>query len=299
MLAAPASPPTQTSEISYLPDLVITISVPSLWNLSHRSFWSSVTLGSSLTLSSSGIGTLGGRPAKGKPGRRGKIPPLGTPPAGVLKLLVGPRGGKPGGRWGGPPAPPWGGGGRSPGKPKSGLGAKLGINGAENAIVALQGDMSHTDHWEPLWCVLSLPRSGLFWQGITINVCGGAAVTAGVSSVTAPHREGLTLGLRPQCWPGRHQPSPATPDRRDKSAAIATTRSGSSTESDGSPHRRHHSRLPAAPSAVLSLSSVQSGGQSAESSEKIINNPRLSQKADRQTGWQVWWQSLPVWVTLT
>lgn len=124
---------------SYLPDLVITISVPRPWNLSHSSFWSRVTLGSSLTDSSSGMGTLGGMPAKGKPGSLGNIPPLGTPLAGVLKLLVGPRGGNPGGRCGGWP---WCWGGMRPGNPKSGLGAKLGMKGAENAMVALQGDMT-------------------------------------------------------------------------------------------------------------------------------------------------------------
>ena len=74
-----------------------------------------------------------------KPGSLGNIPPFGTPLAGVLKLLVGPRGGNPGGRCGGWP---WCWGGRRPGKPKSGLGAKLGMKGAENAMVALQGDMT-------------------------------------------------------------------------------------------------------------------------------------------------------------
>ena len=122
----------------YLPDLVITISVPSLWNLSHKSFWSRVTLGSSLTLSSSGRGTRGGTPAKGNPGSLGKIAPLTPPPAGVLKLLVGPRAAP---RWGKPGGAPAAGGGMTPGKPKSGLGAKFGMNGVENAMLALQGDI--------------------------------------------------------------------------------------------------------------------------------------------------------------
>ena len=130
------------NKISYLPDLVITISVPSLWNLSHRSFWSKVTLGSSLTLSSSGRGTRGGTPAKGNPGSLGKIAPLMPPPAGVLKLLVGPRaapsGGNPGAMEEGTGA---GGAGKMPGNPKSGLGAKLGINGVVKAMFALQGDI--------------------------------------------------------------------------------------------------------------------------------------------------------------
>lgn len=44
----------------YLPDFVITISVPSLWNFSHKSFPSRVTLGSSTTPSSSGWMALRG-----------------------------------------------------------------------------------------------------------------------------------------------------------------------------------------------------------------------------------------------
>ena len=60
---------------THRPDLVITISVPCLWNSVQSSLCSSVTLGSSLTLSSSGGG--GRKPApgpKGKPGKRGKRP---------------------------------------------------------------------------------------------------------------------------------------------------------------------------------------------------------------------------------
>ena len=48
---------------SYLPDFVMTISVPSLWNFSHRSFPSRVTFGSSTTPSSSGWMALRGRMA--------------------------------------------------------------------------------------------------------------------------------------------------------------------------------------------------------------------------------------------
>ena len=46
---------------SYLPDFVITISVPKLWNCSQRSLQSSSTLGSSWTWSSGGSNDLTGR----------------------------------------------------------------------------------------------------------------------------------------------------------------------------------------------------------------------------------------------
>jgi len=51
-----------TKESTYRPLLVMTISVPSLWNFSHKSLLSSVTLGSSTTPSSSGgsCGAKGG-----------------------------------------------------------------------------------------------------------------------------------------------------------------------------------------------------------------------------------------------
>lgn len=102
-----------------------------------------MTFGSSFTLSSSGKGTLGGTPAKGNPGSLGNIAPLMPPPAGVLKLLVGPkaapRGGNPCGMEDGGP-----GGGIIPGNPKSGLGGKFGMKGVVNAMVALQGDIVHT-----------------------------------------------------------------------------------------------------------------------------------------------------------
>ena len=117
----------------------MTISVPHLWNWSQRSFCSRVTLGSSWTLSSSGRGILGGIPPKGKPGNLGNIPmPFGSP-AGVLKLFVGPKGEKPGccGGWAAPGCP-W----IMPGgNPKSGRGAKFGMNGVEKAMFALHGDI--------------------------------------------------------------------------------------------------------------------------------------------------------------
>ena len=117
----------------------MTISVPHLWNWSQRSFCSRVTLGSSWTLSSSGRGILGGIPPKGKPGNLGNIPmPFGSP-AGVLKLFVGPNGEKPGccGGWAAPGCP-W----IMPGgNPKSGRGAKFGMNGVEKAMFALHGDI--------------------------------------------------------------------------------------------------------------------------------------------------------------
>ena len=60
---------------THRPDLVITISVPFLWNSVQSSLCSSVTLGSSLTLSSSGGGGRNPGPGpKGKPGKRGNRP---------------------------------------------------------------------------------------------------------------------------------------------------------------------------------------------------------------------------------
>ena len=56
-----------------LPDLVITISVPCLWNSDHSSLCSRFTLGSSLTFSSSGGGGLL-RPDPKNPGNLGKSP---------------------------------------------------------------------------------------------------------------------------------------------------------------------------------------------------------------------------------
>ena len=73
------------SLLTHLPVLVMTISVPILWNWSQSSLASRFTLGSSWTLSSSGGGGRGGKAPKG---RRGKRP--GYPYAG-LKLFVGPR----------------------------------------------------------------------------------------------------------------------------------------------------------------------------------------------------------------
>ena len=125
--------------LSYLPVLVMTISVPYLWNCSQSSLASSVTLGSSWTLSSSGGGGRGGNPPNGS---RGKRP--GYPYAG-LKLLVGPRPGNPGGMEQGPAGEGW----RRPERPKSGLGMK----GGEKAIVlwlGVQGDIICTPHhWYP------------------------------------------------------------------------------------------------------------------------------------------------------
>ncbi len=63
---------------SYLPDLVMTISVPFLWNCSHSSLCSNVTFGSSFTLSSSGGGGGPGGPS-GPP--RGWNPGNGIPAA--------------------------------------------------------------------------------------------------------------------------------------------------------------------------------------------------------------------------
>ena len=65
----------QYLSVTNLPVLVMTISVPLLWNCSHSSLCSRVTFGSSCTLSSSGAAAAGGRnPGKPPNGRRGKWP---------------------------------------------------------------------------------------------------------------------------------------------------------------------------------------------------------------------------------
>ena len=149
---------------THRPDLVITISVPFLWNSVQSSLCSSVTLGSSFTLSSSGGGGLNPGPGpNGKPGKRGKRPgypemwrlwtTVNTlpsqsmldgrhPPDGVLKLFVGPRPGK----WPGEKEPGWNGGGwwgypdtpDTPDKPMSGLGSSGG--GGKLVMVSQVGE---------------------------------------------------------------------------------------------------------------------------------------------------------------
>ena len=73
------------SKLTDLPDLVITISVPCLWNSDHSSLCSRFTLGSSLTFSSSGGGGLLSPDPK-NPGNLGNRP--GYPRQSIIKLVA-------------------------------------------------------------------------------------------------------------------------------------------------------------------------------------------------------------------